>query len=172
MSCPHCQTRAWGAPLYPPGFAPAQQQHMPPAHYAAVPSVQPTPYHVPLYTPYEAAQQQQQQQTIPVAPSAIEAVGRVLWPGLHTLAAYYPEVPTSAQRQASRDMYHALGALLPCPHCAADYTKLFQRRFRNASRDELFQSLVDMHNDVNARLGKPLVTYAQARAMYYPRTAQ
>ena len=40
---------------------------------------------------------------------------------MHTLAAYFPEKPTTAEREAATSFLHVLGGLYPCGHCAEDF---------------------------------------------------
>eukprot|EP00964_Phaeocystis_antarctica_P138448 scaffold103121_cov65-Phaeocystis_antarctica.AAC.6 len=40
---------------------------------------------------------------------------------MHTLAAYFPERPTTAEREAATSFLHVLGGLYPCGHCAEDF---------------------------------------------------
>ena len=73
------------------------------------------------------------------------------------MAAYYPERPTAAQRSAAVAFLHALGALYPCEHCAEDLrADLAAAPPRAGSRAELSVWMCELHNRVNAKLGKPL----------------
>jgi FAD-linked sulfhydryl oxidase len=40
---------------------------------------------------------------------------------LHSMAAYYPEKPTAAQRSQVKSFMAALSELYPCTHCAEDF---------------------------------------------------
>lgn len=40
---------------------------------------------------------------------------------MHTMAAYFPEKPTAAEREAAASFLHVLGGLYPCGHCAEDF---------------------------------------------------
>ena len=40
---------------------------------------------------------------------------------MHTLAAYFPEKPTTSEREAATSFLHVLGGLYPCSHCAEDF---------------------------------------------------
>lgn len=48
-------------------------------------------------------------------------LGRYTWSLLHTMAAYYPELPTEEQQNAALQFISSLALLYPCPHCAADF---------------------------------------------------
>ena len=90
-------------------------------------------------------------------PADRDELGRQSWTLLHSMAAYYPEVPTAAQRSAAVAFLHALGALYPCEHCAEDLrADLAAAPPRAGSRAELSVWMCELHNRVNAKLGKPL----------------
>lgn len=48
-------------------------------------------------------------------------LGRSAWNFLHTLAAYYPENPTSEQKQHAMNLVQALAILYPCHYCASEF---------------------------------------------------
>ena len=90
-------------------------------------------------------------------PADRDELGRQSWTLLHSMAAYYPERPTAAQRSAAVAFLHALGALYPCEHCAEDLrADLAAAPPRAGSRAELSVWMCELHNRVNAKLGKPL----------------
>ncbi|KAI0251759.1 ERV/ALR sulfhydryl oxidase domain-containing protein [Lactifluus subvellereus] len=90
-------------------------------------------------------------------PPDVESLGRATWTFLHTTAAYYPESPTPTQRAHMLQLLHALPQLYPCSHCANDLGERMQRRPPNVrSRAALAAWLCATHNEVNARLGKPV----------------
>ena len=60
------------------------------------------------------------------------------------------DVPTATQRVQARRFFDALGDLYPCATCRAD--------FRVDSRASLSRWVCERHNEVNAKLGKPLVS--------------
>ena len=92
--------------------------------------------------------------------------GPPMWRFLHLAALGYPEeaAPEDAERYAR--FFEALGGVLPCPSCAANYqTHLAQLPVRPflGGRDALFDWTVRLHNMVNAESGKSPVTVEQAR---------
>ena len=85
--------------------------------------------------------------------------GNKFWFTMHTVAYFYPENPTPAEQQAAEQFYSSLSLLLPCPACGAHYATLIQLTPpRVGSRMELLEWTIDIHNEVNARLGKRTIT--------------
>lgn len=87
-----------------------------------------------------------------------EELGRAAWGFLHTVAAYYPEVPTDADRAGAAALVTALRQLYPCTHCRAQLAvDLDSNPLRAGSRGELVLWMCEQHNAVNELLGKPSV---------------
>lgn len=111
-----------------------------------------------------------------------EELGRHSWTLLHTMAAYFPEVPSAAESAAALGFMQALGMLYPCRHCAADFQDSLEEspprcaasakqaatsalctltscaappRRRTSSRVELSVWVCEAHNRVNRLLDKP-----------------
>lgn len=99
-----------------------------------------------------------------------EVWGPHMWFMFHLVAATYPEAPTAADKTNFKAFYTSLKHVLPCPGCRVGYntiittepTKMEARVFAN--RPNLFKWTVDVHNRVNAKLGKPI--HADWRAWY------
>ena len=97
--------------------------------------------------------------------------GPHLWNYLHYSAANFPEYPTEEEIEK---MYHWLCTLhvtMPCGECSKHYQGHINRnrsRLRSicSRRDSLFRFLVDIHNDVNKRNGKPIMRYQDAKERY------
>ena len=89
-------------------------------------------------------------------PLDTEQLGRATWAFLHTTAAYYPLRATAPQRSSMRAFFDALGSFYPCAHCA-NYLRaeLAQLPPKTEGRVELSNWLCNLHNVINARLGKP-----------------
>jgi hypothetical protein len=94
--------------------------------------------------------------------------GPHMWFVFHLAAATYPDPPSAADKANYQAFYGSLQNVLPCPGCREGYkviissepTKLGSRVF--ASRASLFKWTVDVHNRVNAKLGKPMYDDWQA----------
>ena len=69
------------------------------------------------------------------------------------------DVPTATQRVQARRFFDALGDLYPCATCRADF-RVDARASppRVDSRASLSRWVCERHNEVNAKLGKPLVS--------------
>lgn len=105
--------------------------------------------------------------------------GPSVWLVGHTVSFWY----TPSKAVAARAFFEQLHTWLPCPSCAEHYAALVRTELplgdvELASADALSRWFVTVHNRVNARLRKPPVPYARARALYLggarsgrPRTA-
>ncbi|XP_078451024.1 FAD-linked sulfhydryl oxidase ALR [Lampetra fluviatilis] len=85
-----------------------------------------------------------------------EELGRSTWTFLHTMAAYYPEQPSTQQRRDMGEMVRLFSRFYPCEDCATDMRERIEMRPPDtSSRRGLSQWMCGLHNDVNRRLGKP-----------------
>jgi len=92
---------------------------------------------------------------------------RALWTALHQSSTGYPLAPTPEEQQAAQAFVSSLGILTGCADCKNHYDALLQALPpRLGSRQEFFEWSVDAHNQVNARLGKPTMTYDQATLLH------
>lgn len=83
------------------------------------------------------------------------------WKFIHACTFAMPDAPDNAQQRAMRAFLESLSSVLPCPACAAHWQQMLAKSPPPVhSRDELSRWCVDRHNEVNARLGKPLRDYA------------
>jgi hypothetical protein len=92
--------------------------------------------------------------------------GASLWRSVHAVAMGYPERPSAADTAAYRRFYTELHAVLPCQTCADHYKAYVSSNPITdrdiASAEALFAWTVRLHNDVNARLGKPVISLDEA----------
>ncbi len=95
--------------------------------------------------------------------------GQYLWRLLHTITyTYDPKMPQELIGKYIR-FFHVLKDFIPCPICRNHYTERCNKNppERNMkTTDELVSWLNNLHNEVNAGLGKPLIAKRQAD-MYY-----
>ncbi|WDK13580.1 Erv1/Alr family protein [Colletotrichum graminicola] len=88
-------------------------------------------------------------------PPDVEALGRGTWQLLHSIAATYPEKPSSAQKEDLRGFMRLFSKLYPCWVCAEDFQSYMQKeQIRVEGRDEFGNWLCQAHNEVNRKLGK------------------
>ena len=87
--------------------------------------------------------------------------GAHAWAMIHLAAATYPTRPTPADKSAYRAFYESLRGVLPCPGCRDGYAQILKDLvpLTDSALDDrmaLFKWTVDVHNAVNAKLGKPV----------------
>lgn len=93
--------------------------------------------------------------------------GPKLWAFLHALSFAFPKEPTQEEKIAFNSLLEALKILIPCPQCRTHYCSyLGESPAPITCGDDLRSWLVDFHNDVNRRTGKPEVSYSDAEKMY------
>jgi FAD-linked sulfhydryl oxidase len=98
-----------------------------------------------LYTPGEEC------------PADVNTLGKSTWVLLHTIAATYPEYPTSSQRSDLLAFIQLFSRIYPCSSCAGDFEDYTKRSVpKVTSRTDFGRWLCDAHNDVNKKLGKPI----------------
>ena len=84
-----------------------------------------------------------------------EVWGPVLWGAIHL---------TCLTGTATPEFINSFADALPCPACSAHFKELLMELPFPDSNDPmiLFQWSVNVHNSVNARIGKPIITMEQA----------
>ena len=98
--------------------------------------------------------------------------GPAYWRVAHSVTWLYPEQnPTQQQQDRVRLFFELLPDLLPCPLCGNHFRETTATVHPIteqvlSSRSTLARWLVDVHNEVNRRLGKSTVTYAEAETFY------
>ena len=86
-----------------------------------------------------------------------EVLGAGTWGFLHRMGYKYAEAPTLADQQRVAALLAALEFVYPCNECASHFGTLLERSPPDVrSRDALSLWLCMAHNEVNARLEKPL----------------
>ena len=83
-------------------------------------------------------------------------LGRVSWAYLHTLSNYYPENPSLEHQKEMVELIWLFMKYYPCGYCS---DMSIQEMYRNPpkvkNRKELSEWMCQLHNEVNARMGKP-----------------
>ncbi|CAG8722086.1 8585_t:CDS:1 [Racocetra fulgida] len=93
----------------------------------------------------------------PDCPPDVEQLGRSTWTFLHTMAAYYPEVPSYAQQRSMKTFLSAFSQFYPCNICAEHLREEMKSKPPKVeSRWALGKWLCEMHNIVNETLGKDI----------------
>lgn len=104
----------------------------------------------------------------PESSNIMQHVGRCFWEGIHWIAAVYPDEPTEEHKYWSHMYLHSYARLIPCPDCRQHWLNLLTSGLppRNNSREDFFLWSVEAHNMVNQRLGKPIMSEAEALSKY------
>jgi len=82
-------------------------------------------------------------------------LGEGTWALLHTLAAHFPDNPSTDDQEMILQLYNSLARFYPCPICAADFQQSIMTTPPEAqSREALVLWTCRLHNEVNAKLGR------------------
>lgn len=95
--------------------------------------------------------------------------GPSAWKFLHAVTFAYPDEPTPEHKKAALELFSSLKYMLPCGECCSHYCQGFEKNRIEThleSRDSLSRWLVNFHNHVNERLGKPIVSYEEIAKEY------
>ena len=97
--------------------------------------------------------------------------GPFFWHTIHITALSYPPKPSYAHKRAAKEFFESLVHLIPCPKCREHYTTHLQKNPISPHldrREDLFRWTVNLHNEVNKSLNKPIVTEKES-IMFYSR---
>jgi len=87
------------------------------------------------------------------------------WVFLHAVVDDYPMEPTSTDRANMQAFFDSLGTILPCGTCRSHFLEELRKYpLQLQSHTSLTRWFSDLHNRVNARLGKSEYTYADSVA--------
>ena len=96
--------------------------------------------------------------------------GSHMWFSLHTISFNYPFHPTEDEKKNYEIFFLSLQNVIPCPICKKNYIRHIQEHpihnFLN-SRKSLVYWLIDMHNMVNAEIGKKIMSYENVIKKYH-----
>lgn len=100
--------------------------------------------------------------------------GRCAWTLLHCVSFAYPLAPTTEEKENTLKFVHGLRDVLPCPTCKEDFKEMLRvnplERHLN-SREAFARWTNGVHNQVNEKLGKPLVSFEESVSIWcQPRT--
>ena len=98
-----------------------------------------------------------------------EIWGPIFWAMMHILSMAYPDDPTYSEKRSAKELFNALVHLLPCPVCRSHYKETLQKIPVETwldNRTSLVEWVWMVHNDVNERLGKPVISQAEFLRRY------
>lgn len=89
--------------------------------------------------------------------------GGSCWILLHCIALTYPKRATIAEKSHYANFLMALAPVLPCPKCRQSYLDyIINHPPHLQSRRAFVRWTIDLHNEVNQRLQKPILPYKDA----------
>lgn len=97
------------------------------------------------------------------------AWGPPLWKKMHTRTFNYPNNPTSKDKINIIRYFNSVANNLPCEKCKKHYIRelmLNPITTHVHSRRSVIKWLIDLHNKVNMRLGKRVLSYKEVYAIY------
>lgn len=93
------------------------------------------------------------------------------WGFIHNVALGYPKEQTYMIKENYRQFFHLIGDVIPCKSCSTHYKKMIADYPPDLTdRDALFKWTVDIHNNVNKRLGKSEISYNDAYNIWLKNT--
>lgn len=88
--------------------------------------------------------------------------GPYFWNAMHIATLGYPDIPNDADKSAAGSFFESLARLIPCPICRSHYSEFLKSDPPQVeSRTTLVYWLYNIHNKVNQRLEKPLISFSQ-----------
>ena len=88
--------------------------------------------------------------------------GSTLWFSLHTITMNYPNNPTFIEQKDYKNFFISLENVIPCKVCRKNYQRHLKEHPIDShlgNRKELVYWLIDIHNMVNAEIGKKIISY-------------
>ncbi len=96
--------------------------------------------------------------------------GKHFWATAHYITISYPNNPTDEEKQNVKTFFDSLTVLLPCANCRSHYLNNLKinpltNNILN-SKYKLIEWLVNLHNEVNGRTGKKIMSVEEAIELY------
>lgn len=89
--------------------------------------------------------------------------GSHAWSFLHCVVMTYPVRPSATKQKEMTEFLMHFGKVLPCKLCRSNFVNYVARHpIRAATRIQLRNWIIDLHNAVNERLGKPVLSREEA----------
>lgn len=88
------------------------------------------------------------------------------WKFIHYITLAYPDKPTDDEKNNYKRFFESMAFVLPCSICSNHYTENLKLHPLNeetlSSRSKLVKWSIDMHNEVNKKNGKKVLSYEDA----------
>jgi FAD-linked sulfhydryl oxidase len=82
---------------------------------------------------------------------------------LHCIVMTYPARPSAKKQQEMVDFLKSFGRVLPCKICRKNFDQYLQKNpIRAETRIKLRDWVIDLHNAINKRLGKRVLSHTEA----------
>lgn len=95
--------------------------------------------------------------------------GPAFWFSLHNGSTTYPINPTTFIQTGMKNLIINLPLLIPCIICKEHFYSFLRKANLDQatnSRENLFKFFVDIHNNVNNRYNRPVMSLENAKIMY------
>ena len=99
----------------------------------------------------------------------INTWGPLLWLELHNRSFNYPENPTVRQSLEEAHFFRTLDQKIPCKVCRGHYRSYLSKhpvQYHVDSRENISNWVVNLHNEINIRTNKDIVSFDEAKEMY------
>lgn len=92
--------------------------------------------------------------------------GPFLWGLIHTITVIDYDMPHNQEHFVKQALHQLrqIYSFIPCKHCANHYKEHLERLSEEEAMKpmRLFQHMVELHNEINRKLGKPEMEYELA----------
>jgi len=96
--------------------------------------------------------------------------GPDVWAGINAVVRFYPENATDSDKKEYRNFLESFKTVLPCDLCKEHYTNYLSKVDWDSvllNRFTIVKFVIDLHNDVNKRNGKPILEYQEAATIIF-----
>lgn len=89
--------------------------------------------------------------------------GPKMWFFLHTISFNYPLKPSKQDKNNIASFLYSLQPIIPCKTCRTHFKRnLAESPPKLDSRKKLSEWMIDLHNEINGRTGKKILTHSEA----------
>lgn len=95
--------------------------------------------------------------------------GPHFWFILHLVSFHYPDPPNTFDKESIKSFYHSVKEILPCAKCRKHYKTYLSQYPIEPNLDrriDLIKWVIQIHNFVNVRLGKPVLADNEVFSIY------